>query len=131
MSRTYATVEAGYQGEGPVVVLLPGPFRSQPYRLVRKARYYSRVLDRWICIEAGYRSDMLSIPVAFRRVFPRAGWGKRAAIVHDWLCDNRPDWCTSRQAAAVFAECLRLDGVPKWRRVAMVWAVRAFGPRWP
>jgi len=129
--KQYASRAAGYEGEGPVVVLLPGSFRSQPFRLSQPARYYSRVLDRWIVIEAGFRSDMLSVPWAFRRVLPRAEWGKRAAIVHDWLCVHQPDWCTGLQAADVFAECLAVDGVPRWRRRLMYWAVAAFGPHWP
>lgn len=121
---------AGFETD-PDVTLLPGGFGSNPYRVKYDVRYYSRRVHRWIHIPAGFRSDLLSIPWTWSRVFPRGGYGKRAAIAHDWLCVDRPDWSSSDDAADVFDEALKIDGVPTWRRRMMVWAVRHFGPQWP
>lgn len=130
MSKAYAEPVPGYM-DHPRVDLLPGPFGKAPYQVAeRPLHYWSRVADRWITIPKGYRSDLLSVPLFFIRLIPRGGWGKRASIVHDWLCDERPAWSSSDLAADIFAEALELDQVPAWRRKAMVWAVRHFGPQW-
>jgi len=127
--KSFAEPQAGYM-DNPVVELLPGGFGSAPYRVKERLHYWSEVTGKWINIEKGYQSDLLSVPWFFSRIMPRGGYGKRAAIVHDVLCDTRPDWSTSDLAADIFDEALKLDGVPTWRRQAMVWAVRNFGPKW-
>jgi len=125
--KVHAEPEAGYV-ENPVVELLPGGYGSAPYKLKESAHYWSEVDGRWIRIEKGFQSDLLSIPWIFTRLLPRGSYGKRAAIVHDWLVYMR--LLNNEIATDIFDEALRIDGVPRWRRKAMVWAVRHFGPRW-
>jgi len=114
----------------PAVFFLAGSFKSRPFQLAQPLRYYSHIVKKVITVPAGYRSDGLSVPWFFRRVFPRVGPGRRAAIVHDWLCDERPGWSTGQIAADIFREAMSVDKVPKWKRNLMYWVVAAFGPQW-
>lgn len=114
----------------PRVDIFGGTLKSMPFVLARPAYFYSQVLDRWIAIPAGFGSDLQSIPWLFRRCFPPSGHGRQAAIVHDWLCDDRPDWCSSEQAHAVFNEAMILEDVPTWERRIKYVAVRRWGPKW-
>lgn len=128
-TKIHPTVIAGY-AKHPRVDLLPGGFGSSPFRVAEDVRFWSVRMNRWIVIPEYFQSDLLSIPGIFTRILPRGGYGKRAAIAHDFLCVDRPEWCSSDDAADVFDEALEIDGVPTWRRVVMVWAVRNFGPQW-
>jgi len=121
--------QAGLMSD-PIVRLLPGPFASSPYELHDDVIYYSKVANKTILVPAGFRSDLLSIPWFFRRILPKGGYGKRASIVHDALCVYQPDWSTGKLAARIFLEAMELDGVPRWRRKAMFYAVYLFGPQW-
>jgi hypothetical protein len=58
-------------------------------------------------------------------IFPPHGKYAKAAIVHDYLYSQAVG--TKAFADNVFNEAMAVLGVPKWRRLAMYWAVRAFG----
>jgi hypothetical protein len=111
---------------------LPGvPLRDKPFVLLKDAHFYSKLAERWIDIPQGFRSDLLSIPWRWRWLFPVDGPGAEEAWHHDWLCDNRPSWCPSKLAHAIFEEGLKLNPrVSPARRVMKARAVRWFGPRW-
>jgi hypothetical protein len=115
----------------PVYLDHGGPLSSRPFELAHDAHFYSDIAKRWIDIPQGYRSDLLTVPWAFRWLIPRAERGRRAAWVHDWLCDTRPDWCDSTLAHRILDETLRLEpGVPAWKRRAIMAGVWIGGPRW-
>jgi hypothetical protein len=110
--------------------ILPGPLWSRPIKLAKPLLYYSAIAKRSIIVPSGYRSDGLSVPWLFRRLFPKFGSGRRASIVHDYLCDVRPDWSTGKMAADIFLEAMVVDDVSKIKRSLMYFAVRYFGPQW-
>ena len=115
----------------PVIVAVAGPFRERPYMLYKDAFYYTQYAGgRWIKVPEGYRSDLLTVPWIFTRIFPAGGWGKQAALIHDYLVDYPPDWCDSATAHKIFREAMEVSGVPRWRIWAKYQAVRLFGPRW-
>ena len=49
---------------------------------------------RWITVPAGYRTDFASIPRPMTRMvwslLPPVGRSGKAAVIHDWLCDEQP-----------------------------------------
>ena len=83
-----------------------------------------------IIVSAGFRTDFASVP----RV-PLAYWltgdtAHKSAVIHDYLCRVwvprlRITW---REAAMVFEECMKHEGVPAWRRKLMTWAVMGNDP---
>jgi hypothetical protein len=66
---------------------------------------------------------------------PRAYWltgdtAHKSAVIHDylvsvWMPRLRITW---REAAMVFDECMKHEGVPAWRRKLMTWAVMGADP---
>lgn len=123
-------LHAGFLDD-PIVRLLPGTWRSRPYVLEQPLLYCSVKATRIIEVPKGYRSDLLSVPWIFRRLVNRGGPGRRAAIIHDYLCDTRPRWSTGTLAAEIFREAMIVDKVSRPLRTLMYWAVLSGGPRWP
>lgn len=80
-----------------------------------------------LTVPAGFETDFASVPRIPFAFLMAGGIGERAAVIHDFLCYRRP--CTYQVAADAFDACLRADGVPAWKRILMVRAVRWFGPR--
>ncbi len=80
-------------------------------------------------IPAGFKTDLASIPRLLWAIFPPTGKNMRAAIVHDYCYRQRVPF-SRFLADAVFREIMIRDGVPAWRRMAMYYAVRAFGWLW-
>ena len=104
--------------------------RNRPYELMRDLVYETDVLPSGLVIvPTGYTTDFASVPRAFWRIFPPGGKYRAAAVVHDFLCDESPHSCNSKQAARIFREAMQDLGVKRWRRAAMYRAVRMFGPR--
>lgn len=83
-----------------------------------------------LVVPEGFTTDLASVPRFLWPIFPASGLYQRAAIVHDWLYQSRTR--LSRFAAdAIFREIMAQLGVPAWKRLAMYFAVRAFGwPHW-
>ena len=77
-----------------------------------------------ICVPEGFITDFASVPRLLWWLFPPSGAYNRATVVHDYLCTQ--DTCSRFMADAVFREAMRELGVPRWRRVAMYYAVRAY-----
>jgi hypothetical protein len=83
-----------------------------------------------IIAPAGFVTDFASVP----RV-PLAYWltgdtAHKSAVIHDYICRVwvprlRITW---REAALVFEECMKHEGVPAWRRKLMTWAVMGADP---
>jgi hypothetical protein len=70
-------------------------------------------------------TDLASVPRWLWMIFPPHGKYAKAAIVHDYLYSQAVG--TKAFADNVFNEAMAVLGVPKWRRLAMYLAVRAFG----
>ena len=109
---------------------LPVRLHKRPFRLVYDVVYRTNILPyNRITVPAGYQTDFASVPRLFWRIFPPSGIYRRAALVHDWLCDEQPHTCNDKEAAKVFLEAMKDIGVPWLRRNSMYRAVRMFGPR--
>ncbi len=110
------------------------------WRLIRTFVYAWGKLDTGprIRIPAGFITDFASSPRLFWPIVsPWGKWGK-AAIVHDWLYQNRgllyghpePGAVTVYRrdtADLIFLEAMKVLGVAPWRRTLMYLGVRAFG----
>lgn len=97
-------------------------FRRRLFELHERFRYYAD--NHCIEVPAGYTTDFASIPWLFWRIFPPIGRYARAAVIHDWLCDQnyfRP-YCD-----AIFLQAMRTDGVRTWKRYVIYWACRLWG----
>ena len=84
-----------------------------------------------VTVPAGFRTDFASVPRILWPIFPPYGQYTRAAILHDYLCEQRGK-CSRFLADAIFREAMRQLKVPVCRRVAMYYAVRFYGAltRW-
>ena len=76
-------------------------------------------------IPAGFETDFASIPRPIWHILPPAGKWAKAAILHDWLYDQRI--FPRKKCDDLFLEALLDTGVPKWLSHIMYRAVRAFG----
>jgi len=113
--------------EEPLVRLIRN---SYDVRVAGPLSMYSEVAGRWIHVRYGFVSDLLSVPFFWRRLVPKSGPGRIAAIFHDQLCVDRPDWCASKMAHKIFEEALIVTPVSKTRRRALYHSVDLFGPKW-
>lgn len=82
-------------------------------------------LTYYVCVPAGYITDLASVPRVLWNVFPPHGKYAKAAIVHDYLYSNAIG--SKLWADKVFLEAMAVLGVPRWRRWIMYFAVRLFG----
>lgn len=102
--------------------------RHRPFELVHAIRF--RCADgRTITVPAGYRTDFASVPRLFHRLVSPVGRHGKAAIVHDWLCDESPKTTSFWEAANIFGEAMQTLGVSWLRRHLMVLAVKIGGPK--
>lgn len=102
--------------------------RDRPFELVHDITYTSDE-GRVITAQAGYRTDFASVPRFFHRVVNPVGRHGKAAIIHDWLCDESPHTCDHKTAAHIFDTAMRDLGVSWLRRKLMVAAVLIGGPK--
>jgi hypothetical protein len=72
--------------------------------------------------EAGFETDLASVPLIMTWLFPRYGLYTKAAVVHDKLC-RRDSPIDRFDADDVFNEMMHALGVPGLRRLLMVSAV--------
>lgn len=101
---------------------------ERPFELIHAIRFESSA-GRIITVPAGYRTDFASVPRFFHRIVSPVGRHGKAAIVHDWLCDESPKTTDYRQAAEIFNEAMEALGVSWARRKIMVAAVVVGGPK--
>lgn len=106
-------------------------WKDKPFELLTAFTYYVGELgsDEFITVPAGYRTDFASIPRVFHRLINPVGRHGKAAVVHDWLCDQSPKTVDHIRAADIFDEAMAVSGVPAARRRAMVLAVKVGGPK--
>jgi hypothetical protein len=59
---------------------------------------------------------------------PLTGDFRRASVIHDWACIDKPH--TSKMAHRMFYDAMRCDGTSDWLAKVMFVAVTMFGPKW-
>ena len=125
------------------MIIAPGFLTELVCRKVKEAGNYSRA--QWelqqdlafhssrvgmIIVSAGFVTDFASVPRIPVAHWLTADTAHKSAVIHDYLCRvwvprQRITW---REAAEVFEECMRHEGVPVWRRKLMKWAVQGADP---
>lgn len=89
--------------------------------------------DDTIIVPKGYETDFASIPRIFWSILPPSGKYRGAAVIHDYLYQNRGKFHPSKpaltraQSDGVFLEAMKELKVPFAIRRVMWLAVRGFG----
>jgi hypothetical protein len=94
---------------------------------VKAIKFDSKIAQRVIEVPAGFETDLATIPRMFAGLIPVNGKHRNAAIIHDYLYVNKPEWCTRALADSIFLEAMEVLGESAWRRRAMYLAVRVGG----
>lgn len=89
--------------------------------------YASILVNMVIEVPKGFKTDLASIPRLFQWLISVNGLHRAAAILHDYLYQEKPDWCTRALADQIFLEAMKVAGETWWRRRAMYTAVRLGG----
>lgn len=77
-------------------------------------------------VDAGFITDLASIPRVFRSIIPQVGRHIQPSIVHDFAYESKTN-LTRAEADLLFLDGMKAVGVSWLRRQAMYRAVRAFG----
>ena len=77
-------------------------------------------------VEAGFETDLASIPQVFQSVIPVLGRHRQPAIAHDWCYCGKTD-LSKKDADLMFLDAMKSVGVGWWRRRSMYLAVRVGG----
>lgn len=77
-----------------------------------------------VTVPIGFVTDFASVPWPLWFIFPPSGPYNPATVVHDYLC--QAGLCSRFLSDAVFRECMRELNVPRWKRIAMYYGVRAY-----
>ena len=86
---------------------------------------YIRDCGEVITVPKGFLFDFASIPrFCWGWIGSPTGEYGPAALIHDFLCLS-PD-CPIRKTDRIFLECMTILEVPRWKRLIMFFAVRAF-----
>jgi hypothetical protein len=81
-----------------------------------------------ITIPVGFETDFASVPRWLWSVIPPIGKYIIAAVVHDYLYDNRIG--TRKEADKIFLDLMLQYGVHRWGAHCMYWGVRLGGKKW-
>lgn len=105
-------------------------YRPYEWLLFKPLQYWTMVNGKQelIEVEAGFRTDLASIPKLFRSLIPQNGRHRKPAVVHDYLYRRAGFHGWDRKTCdKIFLEGMIVEGVPRWRRQVMYRAVRAGG----
>jgi len=100
------------------------------WRVARPFRYYIGELNSsdFIDIPEGFETDFASVPRGLWNIFPPDGEYTQAAVLHDYLYNQRKKHGrTRKECDQIFLEAMEVLGVPWWKRRLMYRAVRSFG----
>ena len=110
---------------------------NKRFKLVQAFQYYigDEGSGDEINVPAGHPTDFASVPRIFWTILPPVGQYGKAAVVHDYLCDEcikcgyqyPPGMKSRAEADKIFFEAMGVLKVKKWKRYIMFWAVRAWG----
>ena len=88
--------------------------------------YQSKILDQTITAPVDFVTDFASVPRVPLAYLLAGNTAHEAAVIHDFLYNNKPHPCTRKQADQVFLEAMEITGIVWWRRELMYNAVRLF-----
>jgi hypothetical protein len=100
------------------------------YWVMQKPLVYEHpVSKREIVVPAGFVTDLASVPRVFWMAFPPCGKYTPAAVVHDYLYWEQPEWCSREAADEVLLKAMAESGVGWGTRTSIHRSVRAGGGR--
>ena len=89
-----------------------------------------------VVIPKGYNTDFASVPRLLWSIFPPHGFMANAAVLHDYMYDNKVgqniwgEWQARKIADELFlVNCIE-DNVPVWQSTLMYYIIRLFGRKW-
>ena len=107
---------------------------GRKWKLLSSFYYDDARYQEIIEVPSNFVTDFASIPRALWSIIPPTGQYGKAAVIHDWLYQNKgkmPDkQYTRAEADLVFRDAMAVLGVGGYKRQTMYLAVRSFGPRW-
>ncbi len=77
-------------------------------------------------VDAGFATDLASIPRIFQGLIPKYGRHTQPAIVHDWGYEGHTD-LSKRDVDLLFLDGMKMVRVGWLKRHVMYWAVRIGG----
>lgn len=112
-----------------IPIISPVPRSDDTYQLINKLTEYATIagIEYRISIDAGFRTDVASIPRACWRIIghPLQGLAMPAAVTHDGL--YAAEAVTRDVADAIFRDLMVRNGVNRAKAWTMWAAVRTFG----
>lgn len=131
----------------PLIVEYVGEDRKKAiWEITESFEYHigSYPSDKIISIDAGFQTDFASIPRPLWSIFPPTGKYIKAAVIHDYLTDNKGKVFlldpktgeksiyteyTKKEVDAIFKEAMTVLGVSKIVRFIVWRAVTLFGDK--
>jgi hypothetical protein len=92
------------------------------YTLLENVAIYGYIIPK------GYTTDFATIPQILWSLLPPIGKHNRAALLHDWLYDNKIG--SRKKADDLFLKQMEIDGVNLITRYVMYLGVRLFAKPW-
>lgn len=84
-------------------------------------------IDQAITVPVGYVTDFASVPRLFWVMFPPDGKYTKAAVIHDYLCDNPKKFThTRKQTDYIFLTAMLESGVSRLKSFILFSAVRFY-----
>jgi len=87
--------------------------------------YYSEILNEWIIVPIGFKTDLGSIPVGFQWLFPRDGKAVLGYIIHDYL--YKTGKYSRSKSDDILKEAMNVLGTKKWRQNGVRFGLRIGG----
>ena len=96
----------------------------QPLTLYHSVTYDKVRVPLLITVPIGFPTDLASIPRILTWAFPVNAKHRRAAVVHDFMCENSE--LPQKIIDDVFYDMMIFLDVSPWKARAMHWGVRGF-----
>jgi len=100
-------------------VILEPCEKAREWRVVEQIQYKSAV------VEKGFITDLSSIPIGLRWLFPHGGAKAFASVIHDHIYRNQ--YLPRSFADDFFLDAMLENGVKPWKANVMYAGVRLFG----
>jgi len=103
--------------------LVAEKMHSGNWKLHDTLNYTSDLIGN-VSVPQGFVTDFASVPRLPVAYVLFDGVADSSAVIHDYL--RRENIINRRTADNVFLEAMKAEGVPRWRRYPMYWAVSVF-----
>lgn len=97
----------------------------EPCKKAREWRVVESVQYRCVKVESGFITDLSSIPIGLRWMFPHGGAKAFGSVIHDHI--YRKQYLPRNFADDFFLDAMLENGVNKYKANAMYAGVRLFG----